>query len=61
MGVTGRSSSSAPYFDINWGGGWFDTTAISSPNADSSGYGAFNYTPPTNFLTICTNNISTNG
>ena len=62
MGVTGRvGGSSAPYFDINFGNGWYNTTAIGSPNADGNGYGAFSYAVPSNYLTICTKNISTNG
>ena len=62
MGVTGRvGSSSAPYFDVNYGNGWYNTTAIASPNSDGNGYGAFSYTVPTGYLTICTKNISTNG
>jgi len=61
MGVTGRSGSSAPYFDVNWGNGAYANANFGSPNADDNGFGAFTYAPPTGFLTMCTKNISTNG
>ena len=62
MGVTGQSgSSSAPYFDVNWGNGAYANANFGSPNADGNGVGAFTYAPPTGFLTMCTKNIATNG
>ena len=61
MGFGGKSGNSAPYWDINWGNGAFHNANIGTVYADSAGNGAFNYAPPTNFLTICTKNISTNG
>ena len=45
----------------NFGNGYFGSTAIGSPNADENGYGKFNYTPPSGFLSLCTKNINTNG
>ena len=61
MGFGGKSGNSAPYWDINWGNGAFHNANIGTVYADSNGKGAFNYAPPTNFLTICTSNIATNG
>ena len=61
MGFGGKSGNSAPYWDVNWGNGVFADANIGTVYADSNGEGAFNYTPPTNFLTICTKNIATNG
>ena len=61
MGFGGKSSNSAPYWDANWGNGAFHNANIGTVYADSNGEGAFNYAPPTNFLTICTKNIATNG
>ena len=61
MGFGGKSGNSAPYWDINWGNGAFHNANIGTVYADSNGEGAFNYAPPTNFLTICTKNIATNG
>tara|TARA_R110002020_G_scaffold174866_1_gene366614 strand:+ start:207 stop:1565 length:1359 start_codon:yes stop_codon:yes gene_type:complete len=61
MGFGGKSGNSAPYWDVNWGNGAFANADIGTVYADSAGEGAFKYTPPTNFLTICTKNIKTNG
>ena len=61
MGVTGKSGSSAPYFDVNWGNGAYANANFGSPNDDENGFGAFTYNPPAGFLAMCSKNISTNG
>ena len=42
----------------NFGQGNFGTTAISNPNGDSNGLGLFTYSPPTGFLSLCTQSIN---
>ena len=61
MGVTGKSGSSAPYFDVNWGNGAYANANFASPNSDGNGFGAFSYALPTGYLAMCTKNVSTNG
>ena len=46
--------------NVNFGAGYFGTTVAGS-NADGNGYGAFKYSPPTNYLALCTQNLKTNG
>ena len=47
--------------EMNFGNGYFSTTAIGSPNADANGEGAFKYAPPTGFYAMCTNNLKLYG
>ena len=44
-------------FNINFGQGFFGTTAVASANADGNGFGAFEYTVPTGYYALCTKNI----
>ena len=46
---------------VNFGNGYFGTTAISSPQQDDAGFGNFQYDPPTGYYAICTKNINTYG
>jgi len=46
---------------VNFGNGYFGTTAISSPQQDDAGLGNFQYNPPTGYYSICTKNINTYG
>ena len=46
---------------INFGNGYFGTTAVSSAVADGAGNGKFEYAPPTGYYAICTKNIATYG
>jgi hypothetical protein len=47
--------------EINFGNGYFGTTAVASGNADGAGYGIFEYAPPTGYYSLCTKNINTYG
>ena len=53
----GSGTSSARTNHINFGSGFFGTTAVASANADANGHGAFEYTVPNGFYAICTKNI----
>jgi len=46
---------------VNFGNGYFGTTAVSTPNADGAGYGKFEYSVPTGYYALCTKNIETYG
>ena len=46
---------------VNFGNGYFGTTAISSPQQDAAGQGKFQYTPPSGYYAICTKNINAYG
>ena len=46
---------------INFGNGYFATTAISSPYSDAAGLGKFQYQPPTGYYSLCTKNINLQG
>ena len=48
-------------FKMNFGNGYFGSTAISSPQQDDAGIGNFQYSPPTGYYAICTKNINTYG
>ena len=43
---------------INFGNGYFGTTAVSSATTDESGLGTFEYTVPTGYYALCTKNIN---
>jgi len=43
---------------LNFGEGFFGTTAVASANADSNGIGAFEFAPPTGFLSLCSKSIN---
>ena len=47
--------------NVNFGNGYFGTTAISSPENDDAGYGKFKYNVPTGYYALCTKNINTYG
>ena len=58
--------------DMNYGNGFFGTTAVSSSNADAAGYGLFEYSPnqggaanfdssAKNFYALNTKNLNTYG
>ena len=42
---------------INFGNGYFGTTAVTSAEADGNGEGQFEYAPPTGYFALCTNNL----
>jgi len=47
--------------DFNFGNGRFGTTALASSNSDSAGLGLFEYSVPSGYYSICTNNIKNYG
>ena len=42
---------------VNFGNGYFGTTAVTSAEADGNGEGQFEYAPPTGYFALCTNNL----
>jgi hypothetical protein len=46
---------------FNFGNGYFETTAISSPYSDSAGLGKFQYAVPSGYYALCTKNINVYG
>jgi len=46
---------------FNFGNGYFQTTAISSPYSDGAGLGKFQYQPPAGYYALCTKNINVYG
>ena len=48
-------------FSMNFGNGYFGTTAVTSAEADGDGIGAFEYAPPTGYFALCTKNIKAYG
>tara|TARA_R100000655_G_scaffold40580_2_gene76301 strand:- start:1689 stop:3083 length:1395 start_codon:yes stop_codon:yes gene_type:complete len=60
--IAGQSSSSTSRtIDINFGQGFFGTTAVSSSNADANGQGLFEYAVPSGYLAVCSKNIQSSG
>lgn len=56
--VNDDSNAFTGTFQLNFGNGYFGTTAVASGNADGNGLGIFEYAPPTGYLAICTKNIN---
>jgi len=54
-------SGSSGTFSMNFGNGFFGTTAVASSNADAAGYGLMEYAVPTGFYTLNTKNLNTYG
>ena len=48
-------------FYMNFGNGYFGTTAVSSSNSDSAGLGLFEYSVPSGYYALCTKNIKNYG
>ena len=55
--VAGFYASNNAVFNFNFGNGYFGTTAVSSANADGNGVGAFEYSVPSGYYAICSENI----
>ena len=49
--------SSSNTYSVNFGNGYFGTTAVTSAEADGNGEGSFEYAPPTGYFALCTNNL----
>ena len=56
----GVSMNASGYY-VNFGNGFFGTTAVSSSNADAAGYGLMEYAVPTGYYTLNTKNLNTYG
>ena len=54
----GNSSSAAANWELNFGSPPY---ANSSDAADENGYGAFEYSPPSGYLALCTKNLGSDG
>jgi len=50
-------SGSGATISMNFGSGFFGTTAVASANADGNGFGAFEYAVPSGYYALCTKNI----
>jgi hypothetical protein len=46
---------------FNFGSGFFNTTAITSPVSDTAGLGKFQYAVPAGYYSLCTKNINSQG
>jgi len=46
---------------LNFGNGYFGSTAITSPNSDGAGLGKFQYAVPSGYYALCTKNINVYG
>jgi hypothetical protein len=47
--------------NLNFGNGYFGTTAVASANSDSAGIGQFEYAVPSGYYALCTKNIAEYG
>jgi hypothetical protein len=56
-----ETRSSSENTNVNFGNGYFGSTAISSPYSDGAGFGKFQYQPPTGYYSLCTKNINIYG
>jgi hypothetical protein len=54
-------ASSGLKYEWNFGQGFFGTTAVASANADGAGLGAFEYSVPSGYYSLCTKNIKDYG
>ena len=55
------SGTTGDAFSVNFGNGYFGTTAVSTPESDSAGLGKFEYSVPTGYYALCTKNIADYG
>ena len=54
----GANASANDYtWSMNFGNGYFGTTAVASANADDAGIGSFEYDVPAGYYAICTTNL----
>ena len=53
-----NGTGGASYSHMNAGGGYFGTTALASGQTDNGNFGTFEYTPPTDYYSLCTSNIN---
>jgi len=56
--VSNGESTQAPVLNVNFGNGYFGTTAVSSAQSPSDGIGLFEYAVPSGFKALCTKSIN---
>jgi len=57
----GEEGAQTDVFSVNFGNGYFGTTAVSSAEADDAGIGAMEYDVPAGYYCLCTKNIKAYG
>ena len=57
-GVNQRETSQTATFNLNFGNGYFGTTAVSSAGTNASGIGIFEYDVPTGFTALSTKGLN---
>ena len=55
--VGNMNYNSATKFEVNYGNGYFGTTAVSTSESDDAGIGSFEYDVPAGYYAICTTNL----
>lgn len=55
---SGNTSSASASFNVNFGNGYFGTTAVSSAGTNASGLGIFEYNVPAGYTAICTKGLN---
>ena len=55
---SGNTSSASASFNVNFGNGYFGTTAVSSAGTNASGIGIFEYNVPAGYTAICTKGLN---
>ena len=61
FGLSTSATGGTRTITCNFGNGYFETTAVSTPESDGDGFGKFEYAVPTGFYSLCTKNIITYG
>ena len=57
IAVETGGASNTRKIELNFGGGYFGTTAVASANADANGHGIFEYAVPSGYYAMNTKNI----
>ena len=57
IGVETGGAGNTRKIELNFGGGYFGTTAVASANADANGQGIFEYAVPSGYYAMNTKNI----
>ena len=57
----GKGNGGTSTWQMNFGNGYFGSTAITSPVSDTAGLGKFQYTVPAGYYSLCTKNINVYG
>jgi hypothetical protein len=57
----GKGNVGTSTWQMNFGNGYFGSTAITSPYSDTAGLGKFQYAVPAGYYSLCTKNINSQG